>query len=77
MKKRYLFFSVFPAFLFVFLLTGCFLSANKDDLKQSRYLKEIGQSYLIENKLQNALVEFQKAMELNPRDKELHYYLGF
>jgi tetratricopeptide (TPR) repeat protein len=77
MKKRYLIFWIILVLFVVLSFTGCLFSVNKNDLKQSRYLKEVGQSYLIENNLQNAYVEFQKAIELNPLDKELYYYLGF
>jgi tetratricopeptide (TPR) repeat protein len=36
----------------------------------------MGYSYLREQQLQPAYVEFQKAAELNPKDRDTHYALG-
>ena len=79
MKKRYLCFLIAMFIMFGLSLLSCLRlkSVSQNDLKQSRYFKEVGQSYILEGKYQNAYVEFQKAVELNPLDKELYYYIGF
>lgn len=79
MKKRLFVFWIYMIVIFGFSALGCmsFKSVSENDLKQSRYFKEVGQSLLLEEKYQNAYIEFQKAEELNPLDKELYYYIGF
>jgi type IV pilus biogenesis/stability protein PilW len=60
------------------LLAGC--ATGKKQLQregdaQAHY--KIGISYLNEGQTQMAFVEFQKALEANPKDKSFHYALGY
>lgn len=79
MKKRFLVFWIFIISIFGLTALSClrFKSVSQNELKQSKYFKEVGQSYVLETKYQEAYVEFQKALDLNPLDKELYYYIGF
>ncbi len=57
------------------ILTGCSASAEKKEMARSHYL--LGQSKLQSGNTQNAYIEFHKALEFNPRNKEVHYALGY
>ncbi|MBI5198014.1 MAG: tetratricopeptide repeat protein [Nitrospirae bacterium] len=66
------------ALLFAVVLNGCAAGqkqVQREGDSQAHY--KIGISYLNEGQIQPAYVEFQKAVELNPRDKNVHYALGF
>jgi type IV pilus assembly protein PilF len=69
------------------MLKGCFIllavilacscaSVTEKDLKNSQYHYQLGISYLNDNNIQPAFTELQKALELNPDDKEIHNALG-
>lgn len=64
-----------------FLLSFCFMLAcstaqiEKNPQMANAYYK-IGVAYLNENKIQQAFVEFQKAYEINPHDKEVLNAIG-
>src|ERR1700693_1139927 len=60
-----------------FFLGACATSAEtmKAERESNAHFK-MGVSYLNDNSLQPAFLEFQKAVELNPKDKQAHYYLG-
>ena len=60
------------AMLFV---ASCAGVAEKD-VKTSHYHYQLGISYLNENNIQPAFTELQKALKLNPHDKEIHQALG-
>jgi type IV pilus assembly protein PilF len=66
--------------IILFFLLLCMLSAcahvSDEDLKQANYHYQIGISYFHDNNIQPAYVELQKAMELNPYDKQIHNALG-
>lgn len=55
------------------LLAGC---ANKGDARRGEAHYKLGYSFLIDQQLQPAFVEFQKAVELNPNDRDTRYALG-
>jgi len=57
-------------------LTSCATTATEDDIQKAGAHYKIGVSYLNENKIQPAIIEFQKALELNPNDKEALMALG-
>lgn len=57
------------------LASSCAGLADKN-MKNSQYHYQLGISYLNENNIQPAFTELQKALELNPQDKEIHNALG-
>jgi type IV pilus assembly protein PilF len=61
--------------LVVILATSC-ASVSEKDVKNSQYHYQLGISYLNDNNIQPAFTELQKAIELNPDDKEIHNALG-
>lgn len=62
-------------FFLVLLLCSC-ASVSEQDLRNASYHYQLGTSYLNDNNVQPAFVEFQKALELSPSDKEIHHALG-
>jgi len=64
-----------PVFFLIVFLCSC-ATVNKEDTKNASYHYQMGVSYLNDNNIQPAFVEFQKALELNPHDKETHQALG-
>jgi type IV pilus assembly protein PilF len=66
-------FLVFLALSLTHCATG--QSAVKQEKEASAHFK-MGLSYLNESSLQQAFVEFQKALDLNPDNKEYQYALG-
>lgn len=61
--------------LILVLLCSCATASIEDTQKSSAHYK-LGVSYLNENKVQPAFIEFQKALELNPYDKEVLNAIG-
>ncbi|PKL51827.1 MAG: hypothetical protein CVV37_04530 [Nitrospira bacterium HGW-Nitrospira-1] len=55
---------------------ACATTATQDALQQAGAHYKIGVAYLNEAKAQQAFVEFQKAYELNPNDKEVLNAIG-
>lgn len=62
------------SFLVLFLCSCA--SVSKKDVKDANYHYQIGESYLNDNNIQPAFVEFQKALELDPLEKYSHNALG-
>lgn len=60
---------------FTVFLSSC-ASVTEEDIKNANYHYQLGVSYLNDNNIQPAFVEFQKALEINPKDKEIHQALG-
>lgn len=58
----------------IFFLISCVTTGK--DIEKAHAHYELGRSYFNENKIQMAYVEFQKALELNPDDKEALNALG-
>lgn len=52
------------------LLLGCASMSGEEKLQRASAHYQLGVSYLNENNIQPAFVEFQKALEYNPDDKE-------
>ncbi len=64
---------------FLLLLVGCgFTEARIKKEKESEASYKLGVAYLNDNvpNLQKALIEFSKALEINPQNKEAHYAMG-
>jgi type IV pilus assembly protein PilF len=61
---------------FLILFVYSCASVSEKNIKDANYHYQIGESYLNDNNIQPAFVEFQKALELNPLDKYSHNALG-
>lgn len=66
---------VFAAFIAVALF-GCASMNQESSLQQAGAHFKIGVAYMNEGKIQQAFVEFQKAYEQNPKDKEVLNAIG-
>lgn len=62
-------------FLIVFL-TSCATVETKDNISEASAHYQIGLSYYNENNIQMAYIEFQKALKLNPYNKEVLNAIG-
>jgi tetratricopeptide (TPR) repeat protein len=58
------------------LLCSCATTATEDEIQNASAHYQIGMSYLNDNNIQPAFVEFQKSLELNPHDKDTHNIVG-
>ncbi|MEW6161896.1 MAG: tetratricopeptide repeat protein [Nitrospirota bacterium] len=58
----------------IFFLGSC--ATGRENIERANAHYRIGLSYFNEDKIQMAYVEFQKALELNPNDKEVLNALG-
>jgi tetratricopeptide (TPR) repeat protein len=56
--------------IFIVLLVSCATTGNEERLQKASAHYQLGVSYMNDNNIQPAFVEFQKAIELNPDDKE-------
>ena len=72
MKTRIAFISLIAA---TALICSC-ASTGADDIQKATAHYQLGVSYMNQNNIEPAFVEFQKAIELNPDDKEAHNALG-
>ena len=61
---------------FLILCLGSCASVSQKDIKSANYHYQMGISYLNDNNIQPAFVELQKALELNPQDKDVHEAIG-
>ena len=61
-------------FILIFCLFSCATPAHNVDMSNAHY--QVGLSYMNENKIQMAFVEFQKAIEMNADNKEALNALG-
>ncbi len=69
--KRY---SIF--LLLICLLYSCATIKSEKDIQQAEAHFQLGLSYLNNNNIQPAFVEFQKAIEFDPDNKEAHNMIG-
>ena len=60
-----------PLIVLICLIISCASTESIEDAKKAGAHYQIGVSYYNENKIQKAYIEFQKALELNPEDKEV------
>lgn len=72
MKTIIAFISLIAATVF---LCSC-ASVSTEDTHQATAHYQLGVSYMNNNNIEPAFVEFQKALELNPNDKDAHNALG-
>ena len=63
--------------IYLFSVIACATTASHISEQQAGAHYKIGVAYLNEAKAQQAFVEFQKAYELNPRDKEVLNAIGY
>lgn len=69
---------IIPVFLCAALLfTGCASAPGTEDMKSAEAHNTLGSSHLSRGELNDAYIEFQKALKLNPQNKETLLYLGF
>ena len=67
---------LFASTVLIMLLLSCASTDTKDKLQQASAHYQLGVSYLNDNNIEPAFVEFQKALELNPKDKDSLNALG-
>jgi type IV pilus biogenesis/stability protein PilW len=60
----------------VIVISASCATVTENDTKKSQYHYQLGISYLNDNNIQPAFSELQKALKLNPYDKEIHNALG-
>lgn len=63
--------------LFVLIFSACATTPSREDLNQSEAHNKLGFGYLRNGQLNEAFVEFQKAIRVNPKNKEALNYLGY
>jgi len=63
--------------LFVLFFSACATTPNPEDLKQAEAHNKLGVSYLRNGQLKEAFVDFQKALKVDPKNKESLNYLGY
>lgn len=74
MQKRL--FRILLLVVCAFVVGGCAGMDSKERATTATAHYQLGVSYLNDNNIQPAFVEFQKAMELNPHDKEVLNAIG-
>lgn len=62
--------------LFLVVAGGCATASRAEREKMAESHYKIGLTYLNDNLLQQATVEFRKALEVSPKDRDSHYALG-
>jgi len=60
----------------MFIFPSCVGTGKNSIEKKSNALHMLGLSYLRQDRLQDAFLEFQKSIQVNPRNKESHNMLG-
>lgn len=63
-------------FFLLVILSACSSTVSLENIQKAGAHYKIGISYYNENKIQKAYIEFQKALELNPNDKEALNAIG-
>ncbi len=63
-------------YLIAALVVSCASTGTDERLQKAAAHYQLGVSYLNDNNIQPAFVEFQKALELNPNDKEVLNAIG-
>jgi type IV pilus biogenesis/stability protein PilW len=57
-------------------LSACATTRSENNIQKANAHVQLGMSYMNDNNIQPAFVEFQKALEYNPNDKEAHNAIG-
>ncbi len=65
------------ALLFIVLLGSCASTAHMENKRMAEALNKMGYSYLNDGQFNEASIEFQKALALDPKNKETLNYLGY
>src|SRR3990172_10616078 len=65
-----------PAVLLAVLCAGCLFGVSAEQKKQADAHSQLGASHLNEKRLQPAFVEYQKAAEIDPTNRNVQYALG-
>ncbi len=70
--------SLFCSFCFIIFFSACaFNSPSQESIKKAEAHTKLGRSYLNNRQLNEAFIEFQKSVELNPENKKSLFYLGY
>lgn len=67
---------LFSALVVLFLIVSCASAPRVEDVNKADTHYKIGVSYLAKDQLKEAFVEFQKAIKLNPKNKDSLNALG-
>lgn len=67
---------VFTSLFVILTVASCAGTGTADKAQKAAAHYQIGVSYLNDNNIQPAFVEFQKALELNPEDRDAHNAIG-
>ncbi|MEW6214162.1 MAG: tetratricopeptide repeat protein, partial [Nitrospirota bacterium] len=65
--------------IFIFLIifiSSCAITGTGENIQKAKAYYQLGLSYLNDNNIQPAFVEFQKALELDPNNKEILNMIG-
>ncbi len=60
-----------------FLISSCSTAPSRDNMDKAESHYKLGSSYLNNSQFNEAMTEFKKALDLNPRKKETLNFLGF
>ena len=72
------FIHVFCSLCLILFFSACAInSPNQDSIKKADAHTKLGRSYLNNGQLNEAFIEFQKSIELNPGNKKSLFYLGY
>jgi type IV pilus biogenesis/stability protein PilW len=69
--------SVLFTLCIAFMVFSCASTPDTEDIKKAEAHNKLGYSYLNDGQLNEAFLEFQKALALNPKNKETLNYLGY
>ena len=61
----------------LFMIYSCASTPDAEDVNKAEAHNKLGFSYLEDGQLNEANLEFQKALALNPKNKETLNYLGY
>ena len=75
-QSMLLFFCALFSVLCLLFFPACATTPNAKDINKAEAYNKLGVSYLKNGQTNNAYVEFQKAINLNPKNKETLNYLG-
>ncbi|MDH4028032.1 MAG: tetratricopeptide repeat protein [Nitrospirota bacterium] len=70
-------FLVLLSLVCVLLFSGCATTQRAEDIKEAEAHNNLGLSYLNNKQTNEAYIEFQKAVRLDPKNKETLNYLGY
>lgn len=62
---------------FILFFSGCATTQHAENIKKAEAHNKLGVSYLNNDQINNAFIEFQKAIKFDPKNKETLNYLGY